>query len=179
MNKYRIAAVGEGTARALNENNISPDFVPTEGTMTALAEQMCAKYPMSGATVVRVRGNYRDDAVEKILSDAGAKIISLPVYRTFHTRWLAANKDKLFAYPPDVVLFTSGPGVDGLVENLDERQLKTLASGALLVSIGPSTSKVIRKNGLTVGLEPKSSTLPSVIEELITYFKTHPLPRSE
>jgi len=178
LNKYRIAAVGDGTARALNTNNISPDFVPTEATMAALADQMKAKYPMSGATVVRVRGNYRDDYTEDTLAGAGAQIISLPVYRTFHTRWLAAMKDKLFAYPPDVVLFTSGAGVDGLVQNLDKKQMDDLTSGALVVSIGPSTSKVIRKHGMTVGLQSKASTLPSLIEELVTYFKTHPLPRS-
>jgi uroporphyrinogen III methyltransferase/synthase len=179
LNKYRIAAVGDGTARALNAANISPDFVPTEGTMDALARQMCEKYPLSGSTIVRVRGNYRDDTVEATLGSAGAKIISLPVYRVFHTRWLAAMKDKLFAYPPDVILFTSGPGVDGLVENLDEPQLEYLTASALLVSIGPSTSKVIRKHGMRVGLESKVSTLPSVIEELITHFKTHPLPRGQ
>jgi uroporphyrinogen III methyltransferase/synthase len=178
LSHWRIAAVGDGTARALNANNIAPDFVPAEGTMAALADQMRTKYRVSGATIVRVRGNYRDDYIEETLGEAGAQIISLPVYRTFHTRWLAAMKDKLFAYPPDVILFTSGPGVDGLAANLEKEQLEALTGDALVVSIGPSTSKVIRKHGMTVGLQSKASTLPSVIEELVTYFKTHPLQSS-
>nr|CAJ31176.1 uroporphyrinogen III synthase/methyltransferase [uncultured sulfate-reducing bacterium] len=175
LNDYRIAAAGDGTARSLNANNLAPDFVPTRASMAALAQQMAEKVPMSKATVVRVRGNARNDPIERALRETGAQVVSLPVYRTFPTKWRSAVKEKLFAYPPDVILFTSGTAVDGLAANLSARELKELSSGAAVVSIGPATSRTIRTHGITVELESKVHTMPSLLEELVAHHRTTPL----
>jgi len=177
--RYRVAAVGDGTARALNEANIAPDFVPTEATTAALARQLADRLPASGAVVVRVRGNLGDDRIETTLEKAGAQVISLPVYRTFPLQWLAAVKNKLFACPPDVILFTSGAAVDGLARNLDADQMKALSSGATIVSIGPSASRSIRAHGLDVDLEARVHTVPSMVEELVARHRASPMVRRD
>jgi uroporphyrinogen III methyltransferase/synthase len=179
LSKYKIAAVGDGTARALNANNLSPDFVPSRASTKAIAEEMAGRLNLAGATVVRVRGNLGDDHIETTLKGAGAHVISLPVYRTFHTKWLAAVKEKLFANPPDVILFTSGAAVDGLAENLSEFELRELASGAIVVSVGPSTSRSIGKHGVNVNLESKIHTVPAMIEEIVAYHRASPLVRAQ
>jgi uroporphyrinogen III methyltransferase/synthase len=175
LSKYRVAAVGDGTARALNAHNIAPDFVPTRATTSALAEEMVETLRLSGVPVVRVGGNLGDRRVERTLERGGAQVVSLPVYRTFRTKWLSAVKDKLFAYPPDIVLFTSGAAVDGLVANLDEDELKQLCDPAIVVSIGPSTSKTIRSHGLSVDLESKARAVSLVVEELVAYHRASSL----
>lgn len=178
LSQYRIAALGDGTARALNAANLSPDFVPTGISTKALAQQMAEKLSLSGAVVVRVRGNLAGDHIETTLKQAGANVVSLPVYRTFHTEWLLATKNKLFSYPPDAILFTSGAAVDGLAANLDADELKKLTENATIVSIGPSASKAVRSHGMTVGLESKTHTVASMVEEMVVLHRSSPLVRS-
>lgn len=176
---YKVVALGDGTARALNTANISPDFVPTLGTTAGLTEQMVSRLDLDGSTIIRVRGNLYSEEVETTLMGAGADVISLPVYRTFHTQWSSAVKDKLFAYPPDVILFTSGAAVDGLAENLDADRLRELCDGVTVASIGPSSSGMIRAKGLTVGLESKGHTVPALLEELVAFHRNTPVFRQK
>lgn len=175
LSRYKVVALGDGTHRALTARNISPDFVPTLGTTRALADQMADKLDLHGAAVIRVRGNLFSERVEKTLAAAGADVISLPVYRTFPTKWLAAVRDKLFAQPPDAILFTSGAAVDGLAANLNAGEMAKLSDGALVASIGPSSSKLIAEKGLTVGLESKGRTVPSLVDELVAHHRNHPV----
>jgi uroporphyrinogen III methyltransferase/synthase len=179
LKDYRIAAVGGGPVRALNADHIEADFVPSRATPAVLAQEMVERLQMSGATVVRVRGNLGGDDLEEALARAGADVIPLCVHRTFYTEWPPEAKEKLFAHPPDVILFTSGSAVKGLAANLDEHELKRLAAGAVVASIGPAASKVICSYGIDVGLESQGYTLPSMVDELVARHKKDPLARSE
>jgi uroporphyrinogen III methyltransferase/synthase len=179
LNEYRIAGVGDGTIRALAANRIAPDFVPSRIATTALADELAETMPIAGAAVVRVRGNLGDEYIEKTLERAGANVIPLQVYRTFQVKWPAEAKEKLFAFPPDVVVFTSASAVSGMAENLDEGELKEITSGATVVSVGPSTSKYIRSHGITVDVEPREYTIPSIVDELLARHWENPLTRSK
>jgi uroporphyrinogen III methyltransferase/synthase len=177
LSAYKVAAIGDGTARALNASNIAPDFVPTAGTTDALANQMAAKLDLSNATIVRVRSNLSGDHVEKTLEKAGATVIPLCVYRSFPAKWSAATKDKLFANPPDVIVFTSGAAAGGLAENLTPEQLTKLTTGAMVISIGPTTTKRIESYGIEIGMESKVHTMASIVDDLIARHHTNPLKR--
>lgn len=175
---FKIAAVGFGTARALEAFNLTPDFMPTKATTAELAKQMAENLPMNAATIVRVRGNLGDDRVESILQQAGATVLPLPVYRTFNPTWTPEAKEKLFAYPPDVIMLTSGSTVEGLVKNLTAEELKTLCEGAVVQSIGPSTSDTIKSCGIAVSLEASTHSIPSMIEDLVVAHRRKSLKRS-
>ena len=177
LRAYKVAAIGDGTARALHAANIAPDFARTTGTTAALADQMVAKLDLSAATIVRVRSNLSSDRVESTLSSAGATVIPLQVYRNFPAKWSAATKTKLFANLPDVIIFTSGAAAAGLAKNLTPEQLTELAAGATVVSIGPATTKRIESHGMKVGMESKVYTMASIIEDLIARHHTNPLKR--
>jgi uroporphyrinogen III methyltransferase/synthase len=177
LRDYRIAAAGDGTVSALEQNHITPDFAADKAFPGALAQQMTESLQLSNVDVVRVRGNLGDDHLEKTFKKAGAKVISLHVHRTFPAKWPPEAREKLFAHPPHVVMFTSGSAVEGLVENLEESELKRLTAGATVVSIGPSASKVIRSYGMVVGLESKKHTLLSLVDELIIHHQANPLTR--
>jgi uroporphyrinogen III methyltransferase/synthase len=174
---YRIAAVGFGTARALEAFTLKADFVPTKATTAELAGQMAAQLDLGGVAIVRVRGDLGDDRVEQILAETGASVVPLPVYRTIKLPWTDTMKEKLFAYLPDVVMLTSGSTVDGLVASLDAEELKRLTSGLFVVSIGPMTSDIIRGHGMTVSLEAQTHSISSMIEELIAHHHAHPIRR--
>jgi len=176
---YQVAAVGFGTARALQQYTLKPDFVPTKATTVELADQMKGQLDLNGSAVVRVRGNLGDDRVEKTLADAEATVIPLKVYSTVTPGWSGEMKEKLFAYPPDVIMLTSGSTVDGLAANLSADELKNLTADCFIVSIGPMTSDVIRSHGMTVGLEAKTHSIPSMIEELVAHHRANPIRRAK
>ncbi|MCK5620539.1 MAG: uroporphyrinogen-III C-methyltransferase [Candidatus Krumholzibacteria bacterium] len=183
LNKYKIAVVGDGTARALAANHIAPDFVPSKTATSVLARELSERLRGTSATVVRVRGNLSDDQFEKTVGQAGkagaagAEVIPLQVYRTFHVKWPTEAREKLFAFPPDVILFTSGAAIDGLAENLDADALRRLAGDATVASIGPSTSKTIRSYGVNVDLESEEHTIASMVDELVAVHRITPLPK--
>jgi len=174
LSRYRIAAVGAGTARALGTCSITPDFLPDEATTKALAEQLAGVPGLEGAVVVRVRGNLADDTVERILAAAGADVHSLPVYRTVFPGWTVEMKRRLFARPPDVIIFTSASTADGLTDILTPDELKELTGRSRIVSIGPSTSEKIRSYGMKVDIEARIHTIPGIIQELLDYYEARP-----
>jgi uroporphyrinogen III methyltransferase/synthase len=176
---FKVAAVGFGTARALQVHAIEPDFMPTKATTAELAHQMTEQLPLKGAEVVRVRGNLGDDRVESIVGDAGAKVLPLKTYQTFFPEWTPEARDKLFARPPDVVMFTSGSTADGLASILPGNDLQQVAGDAFIVSIGPSTSKTINFHGLRVDLEATTHSIPSMIDELVTAHRARPIGRKK
>ncbi|MEW5796954.1 MAG: uroporphyrinogen-III C-methyltransferase [Candidatus Zixiibacteriota bacterium] len=178
LGEYKIAAVGFGTARALEEFMLRPDFVPTRATTAELAMQMSKKIDLDGATVVRVRGNLGDERIQRALGQAGATVIPAQVYSTVTHIWPAHLKEKLFAHPPDVIMFTSGSTVDGLVANLTPDELVRLTNGSCVVSIGPSTSDVIGKQGITVSLEAATHSIPDLIDALVSHHKANPIWRA-
>jgi uroporphyrinogen III methyltransferase/synthase len=173
LGEYKIAAVGSGTSRALAVNHLKPDFVPTTATTAAMAEQMADNLDLSGASVIRVRGNLGDDRVEKIFREAGANVVPLPTYRTFFVKWTNDAREKLFAFPPDVIIFTSGSTADGLARNLSNDELKKLTDKALIETIGPSTSEVVQSHGMRIGLEAKKHSIPAMVEELLEYYQAN------
>ena len=170
---YKIAAVGTGTARSLNKHHLPADFVPTKATTSELAVQMKAALPLKDAVVVRVRGNLGDDTVEDTLREAGAKVHVAPVYQTYNPVWPDYVKARLTAAPPDVIFFTSGSSVDGFVKNLSAEQMNLVAEKALILSIGPMTTRIIESHGLKVGLEATTHSIPAMVEELLAHYRTN------
>jgi len=177
---FKIAVVGGGTSRELAEHGLTADFIPSEATVACLAEEMTAKFDLANTAVVRVQGNLADDTAEKNLSAAGAAVLPLTVYETSTATWLDGLKEKLIAYPPDVVVFTSGSTVKGLCRILSEdSDCKKLIEKCQVVSIGPSTSKVIRSYDMKVALEAETHTVDGIIAELLKYYEKNPFTREK
>jgi uroporphyrinogen III methyltransferase/synthase len=173
--RYRIAAVGAGTARALDSYFLSADFIPSEATTQELARQLASEPEFPGSTVVRVRGNLADDTVERTLSEAGASsVVPLQVYETYHPVWPDEMKKKLLTYLPDAVILTSGSSAEGLADILSGDELGKVTARARIFSIGPSTSKKIRSLGMSVDHESAVHTIPAIVEDLVVFYRDLP-----
>ena len=169
--KFKIAAVGYGTARALETFSLQADFIPSEATTQKLASEMVEKLDLFGASIVRVRGNLADMRVEDTLSEAGTAVLPISVYETYFPEWPEGFKEKLFDYPPDVVVFTSGSTVEGLVKFLNEEEIEELMDEAVAISIGPSTTAIAKERGIKIKLEAKEHNIPGIIAELVKHYK--------
>jgi len=168
---FKIAAIGVGTQRAMKQYRISADFMPSKYTVNDLTAEMAAKLDLTGAEIIRVRGNLAPDTMERKLPAAGARIIPLTVYRTFHPAWPDGLRDKLFENPPHAFIFTSGSTVDGLFELLSADEVKRLTTGAEIFSMGPSTTKIIKGHGLTISAEAAEHSIPGLLSTLVDYYK--------
>lgn len=168
---FQIAAVGSGTARALDEHGFAPDFVPAEATVDDMAEEMSRSLDLRNAVVVRVRGNLADETIEKTLPKSGAVVVPLTVYRTEYAAWPEGFHAMLLERPPDAILFTSGSTVDGLYHNLSEDEVAAMVSPAQIFSLGPSVSKTLAKYGLIIAREADEHTLPGLLAAMIDYYR--------
>jgi uroporphyrinogen III methyltransferase/synthase len=168
---FSIAAVGSGTARALERFTLTADFIPTKATTADLARQMAAQVDLKDASVVRVQGNLSDDMVANALAGAGAEVIPLAVYNTYTPKWPEGFKERLLSDPPEVILFSSGSTVDGLRQHLTEIEVKQVAEKAVIVSIGPMTSKHVTASGVEVTIECADHSIGAMVEELLTYYE--------
>ena len=171
IGNYKIAAIGGGTASYLKKSSLVPDFIPSEATTKALASEMKNLPGISDSVCVRVRGNLGDDKVERALMESGAVVIPMVVYHTSHRKWPDGLKEKLFEYPPHVIIFTSGSTVDGLFANLDETEIKKLTQQAIVASIGPTTTGILKEKGLQVKIEAKVHTVEGLIDSIVEYNK--------
>jgi len=171
LGNFKIAAVGFGTERALNKYSLKADFIPARATTESLAMEMAETLNLKDASVVRVRGNLADDRVEKGLTKAGANVIPVPTYCTYHPQWPDGFKENLFEHPPNIIILTSGSSVKGLYEILNKDEIDTLMAKAIAVSIGPETTKMVQSFGIKVTIEAKEHSVPGIINELLRHYK--------
>ncbi len=168
--EFKIGAVGFGTARALEQVHLKADFIPTKATTKSFAEELTKVENFEGSAVIRVRGNLADDRIEKILTEGGAEVVPVTTYNTVRPIWPDGFRDKLFERPPHIIIFTSGSTAMGLFDLLSKKEVDELIKDKLIVSIGPSTTKMIEELGIPVSLEAEEHSVPGIIKQIVKYY---------
>jgi uroporphyrinogen-III synthase len=171
LGRFKIAAIGTGTSRALMKYHLEPDFVPSRSTVEVLSDEMKKMADIKGATLIRIRGNLANDHMEKTMPETGVTVIPLTVYRTFHPDWPDGLKEKLFDTPPHAILFTSASTVKGLSHNLTEDEIKQITTDAKIFSLGPMVSETLRKRGFELTREATPHDLPGMIATLLDFYQ--------
>jgi uroporphyrinogen-III synthase len=136
-NLPRVAAVGPGTADALREHGIEPAFVPKESSQDGLLRE----FPRPAGRVLFAAA---EGARRRPIAELGADFV--PLYRT----------RLLEAVPPDgdVVVLASGSAA---------RAYAGVGGRAAAVTIGPQTSRVARRVGLSVAAEAETHDLEGLV----------------
>jgi uroporphyrinogen III methyltransferase/synthase len=170
LGHFNIAAMGSGTDRALQYHHLKADFIPSSYTSDVLSKELADHIEGTQAYVIRVRGNLGDERVEKALAGAGANVVPLQVYDTQTAEWDAGMRVHFDENKPDIITFTSGSTVTGLVEILGKEKAVEAAGNAVVASIGPMTTRIAKEQGLPVTLEAKTHSVPGLVEAIIKYF---------
>lgn len=167
----RICAIGPGTADRIARLGFRADLIPklfqAEGIITELEEEL-SRSP--GPTSILIP---RAAKARKILPEAlrakGALVDVIPVYQTiFPERQAPQLRDLMVKKRPDMVTFTSSSTVTNFIR---------LAGNSLplnryeYASIGPITSATARKAGVKVAVDSQESTLKSLTEAIVNYYK--------
>ncbi|HYT80804.1 MAG TPA: uroporphyrinogen-III synthase [Actinomycetota bacterium] len=158
----RVAAVGEGTARALESFGAQPDLVPSTFTTSALAQAM----PRGSGRVLLARADIAPGALEETLVRKGWTPVRVDAYRTRHASRLPDDAAKaLRDGAVDAVTFTSASTVEGFVAmagHLGEAGVRL--PGA--VCIGPVTAAAARRAGFRVVAVARPHTINGLVAAL-------------
>jgi uroporphyrinogen III methyltransferase/synthase len=152
-----IAAVGESTAADLRSRGIEPDLVPSKFQSTALLPLLDEDQKGVRTAVVRAAQG-RDELIDELRRRGGE--VDLAV--AYETRRVTTAVDNL--HDIDIVTFTSGSTVDNFFEVLPD---KKVIGGALLASIGPTTSEAIRRHGRQPDVEASAATIASLCDSIV------------
>ena len=152
-----IAAVGESTANDLRNRGIDPDLVPAKFQSTALLPLFEEDQKGVRTAVIRAAQG-RDELIDELRRRGGEVEVAI----AYETRRLTAAACEL--HDIDIVTFTSGSTVDNFFDVLPD---KKVLDGALLASIGPTTSDAIRRHGRKPDIEASAATIASLCDSIV------------
>jgi len=155
----RLAAIGPGTATALEARGLRPDLVPER----FVAESLLEAFPDPGASGERVllaRAQQARDVLPEGLGARGYVVDVLAVYRTVPAEPDPSVVEQIRAGKVDALTFTSSSTVTNFVDAVGE----ITGPQPLVVSIGPVTSATARDRGLQVGAEADPHTIDGLVE---------------
>lgn len=162
----RLAAIGPGTASALQEYHLRADLVPAEFRAEALAAALGPE--VGGTAVLLVRANRGREVLGLALEPLATTVTTIVAYRQVDRaqprpevlRDLALGK-------LDWVLFSSSNMALGFFRWLDPLLQATVRQQLKIVSISPVTSATIEAAGFRVTAEASPYTMDGLIGALV------------
>ena len=166
----RIAAVGPATAAKLKGLHLKIDLMPdcytAEGVAAAFRDS--EEYSIENENVALLRAQVANPELPRELESFGAIVDDVPVYKTVQeTEDRNGAVARLQEEGADWITFTSSSTVDhfdarfGLVETLEKH-------GARVISIGPETTKSLKKLGVEPAVEAQPHTIDGMVEALVS-----------
>ncbi len=165
-----VAAIGPGTAAALERRGVRPDLVADdhrgEGLASAILERLRRERDPVGARVLLPRAAVARSALPDTLAAAGVTVDVVEAYRTRAPERAVVERleSTLGSGSIDAIAFTASSTVENLfalVPDARERLRSTIVA-----SIGPITSATCRARGLDVTVEANPYTIPALIAAL-------------
>lgn len=158
----RLCAIGPATAQALRDRGMEPEVVPEEYVAESIVESL-AGAGLSGQRVLIPRAAVARDVIPDALRAMGARVEVVAVYKTVAPSELPRQARAALAEPkPDWITVTSSSTVKHILAAAGAGALE----GVKIASIGPVTSDVARRHGLTVTVEAERSTIEALVEAI-------------
>jgi uroporphyrinogen III methyltransferase/synthase len=157
----RLAAIGPGTARALEAYGLRADLVPERFVAEALLDRFPVAVP--GTRVLVAQAEQARDVLADGLAERGYEVDVLPVYRNVPAELDSRLRERVRAGNFDAVTFTSSSTVTNfcdLIGPIPDPQPS-------VVSIGPITSKTAVERGLRVDYEAEEHTIDGVVDAVV------------
>lgn len=164
LQQVKVAAIGSGTARELEQFGIFADVVPETFCAAALGEAIAKKAAPSSRVAV-FRAKQGSEALLPPLQNAGLKVEDVPIYETICElqEALRENIESMFEQKEiDFVTFTSGSTVRGFTKALPEVNYTEIQA----VCIGEQTADEAKKHGMQVQISEAASIESMVLKIL-------------
>jgi uroporphyrinogen III methyltransferase/synthase len=164
----RIGAIGPATARALEGHGIRTDYVPRVYTSQGLIAGFGRK-SIAGQKVFLSRADIASKELSDGLSNLGAEVLEVTVYRTIVGSGNSLVKKMLLKGEIDVITFTSASTVNNLIEILSSDW--QIIKKAKLAAIGPNTSSALKQRGLKPDIMASEHTIPGLVDAIEQYYQ--------
>ncbi len=151
-----VAAIGPGTAAALEAHGVGADLVPARFVAEALVEA----FPSGEGRILLPRAAVARDALPDGLAANGWTVDVVEAYRTRLGEPSAAALDALSR--ADAVTFTSSSTVANFLEVTGD-----LRRPPVIACIGPVTAATARNAGLDVTVVAEAHTIPGLVQSLV------------
>ena len=136
----QFAAIGTGTAAALEKRGIYASFLPEKYDVESLAKGICETVGKDEKILI-LRAEQGSEILTEVFDAAGMNYTDVKIYDILvdeHKRKFANEK----AQEMDFITFASGSGVRGFMENGG-----SIPKGTKAVCIGRSTAKMLKRYG--------------------------------
>jgi len=163
-------AIGQSTARAIEERGIPVRLVPEKYSGASLAEALGSS--LSGKRVLLPRGNRAHDTVPDALRDSGATVVTTVVYATEKPGGLPAESlvRRVLSGEFDVLTFASPSAAEGFRSLFSPQDLSAVPEHAKIAVIGPTTADAVGACGLPVDIIARESTARGLVQAIDDYY---------
>lgn len=166
----RIAAVGPGTAAALQAKRLKVDVIPKEATGVHVAKALAADGDVENLRICLMRAETANPELPRILEEHGAIVDDVACYRTIAESDDSTNASERFNESgADWITFTSGSTVEHFHARFNLHDLLKKFPDIKLASIGPETSKTLA----ALDLKPTVEAQKHTIEGLLAVLEKH------
>ena len=157
-------AVGPKTAEALRDAGIPVAGVAGAYNAGALSRALGRTSP--GRRYLFPRAEEGRDTLVRALERSGARVFLWPLYRTRRLPPSPAVRRALREGRIDAVTFTSSSTVDALLSGFTARERASIFSKTAAASIGPLTSRTLRRFGVRPRVTAPRATVASLADAL-------------
>ncbi|WP_394842391.1 uroporphyrinogen-III synthase [Pendulispora brunnea] len=164
--KVQIAAIGPGTAAALERRGLRADLVAKEFRGESLAEGLISRAAaMPLPRILIARALVARDALPEALRAAGWQVEVVPLYETRSPapENVANLARKLEDGAIDAVTFTSKSTVDNLCTALGNEDASRLLAKLKVAAIGPITREAAEARGVRVDVMASPYTIEALV----------------
>lgn len=164
LGHIRIAVIGEGTGKALEERGIYPDLMPQVYDGVSLGRALAGE-DIRGKRILLPRAKRGNPELVPLLEEAGAAVDDISIYRTLYPESQTVDiRKELEEGRIDCVVLTSASTADGLARMAGQENLK----GRKAACIGPETARRAREYGLDcrIAEEATIESLTALIERI-------------
>lgn len=162
----KIAAVGPGTAKKLEEAGLRVDLIPQDNKAEGLV-QAFSLLNISAKRILVPRAESARDILPEGLTRMGAIVEVVPCYRTVADEAGVANVKAALERGVDVITFTSGSTVKNFLGLLKGIDLASALRGVKMVYIGP----IAANTGTRLGLDVSAVANPHTVQGLVGAIK--------
>ncbi len=167
IGSVKLAAIGDGTSRALAAFHLRADLIPGAFRAEALAETL--KPHVSGKRVLWARASRGRDVLPMKLREAGANLEELVVYRNVDVRALDGEVIRQIESGEIDWICLSSPSIArALHRMLPLAARDQIGKTTRIASISPVTSAAARELGLPVDTEATTYTWEGILAAIVS-----------
>lgn len=155
----RIAVMGAGTRKELENWGCYADLVPEQSCSESLAKALCA-HAEPDEVICLFRAEEASDVLTKRLREKQYRVVDIPTYRT-EIMWKKRELLREMLEDVDAVTFCSASAVSAFVQMTEGHDLV-----AKTICIGPVTAQAAKKAGLHIDKVAEQYDLEGLTEAL-------------